>query len=94
MDRLAALLAREGRALTIVVYPWPDHVLRGDAASRYVTVWRDWAARHGARFVDLFPTFIGGDDPTVVIARDYIPCDVHFSAAGHRRVAEAFVAAR
>lgn len=94
MDRLHALLRRAGRALTVVVYPWPDHVLRGDRGSRQVTAWRDWAAQHDAGFVDLFPTFVGGDDPAVVIGRDYIPCDVHFSAAGHRRVAEAFLAAR
>jgi hypothetical protein len=93
MDRLHALLQRHGRGLTVVVYPWPDHVLRRDLGSRQVTAWRAWAARHDVRFLDLFPAFIDGDDPAAVIARDYIPCDVHFSAAGNRRMADAFLAA-
>ncbi len=91
MDRLLALLARHGRTLTLVVYPWPDHVVRGDRESRQVTAWRSWASARGVRFVDLFPLFVGGDDPAAVVARNYIPCDVHFSAEGHRRVAEALL---
>jgi len=91
MDRLLAVLTDYGRTMTIVVYPWPDQIVRGDRDSKQVTAWRTWAAERGVRFIDLFPEFIGEGDPADVIARDFIPCDVHFSLEGHRRVAHAFL---
>jgi hypothetical protein len=91
MDRLRALLERHGVALEVVVYPWPDQILRKDLACPQVTFWRAWAATNGVPFFDLFPRFVGSGDPADTIRRYYIPNDFHWNVAGHRRVAEALL---
>ncbi len=91
VDRLQALLERHGVALELVVYPWPDQILRRDLASRQVTFWRAWAEANGVPFLDLFPRFIGGGDPIETVRRYYIPNDFHWNAAGHRLVAQALL---
>jgi hypothetical protein len=91
MARLADLLRHHGRAMTVVVYPWPDQIMRRDRASLQVTAWRDWAAERHVRFVDLFPDLVDAGEPRAVVERYFIPCDVHFNAAGHRLIAEAFL---
>jgi lysophospholipase L1-like esterase len=90
MDRLTAFLAGRGIALTIVVYPWPDQVVRRDLESRQVTSWREWADERGARFVNLFPAFFEAD-PATVLQRYYIPGDMHFNAAGNQLIAAEFL---
>jgi lysophospholipase L1-like esterase len=89
MDRLHALLARRGVALTLVVYPWPAQILAHDRPSIQETFWRDWAAANDVSFVDLFPLLVVDGDPWPTIRESYVPWDVHFSAAGHARVADA-----
>lgn len=91
MTELKRLLDAHGIALTVVVYPWPDQIWRRDLDSRQVRAWRDWAAQHDSQFIDLFPAFINGDDPGQVIPKYFITGDVHWNAAGHARVADAFV---
>jgi hypothetical protein len=87
MDLLHGLLARHHIELTIVVYPWPDQVIHRDLDSLHVRLWRDWAAEHGVRFIDLFPDFIrDGQDPKQVIAEYYIQGDVHFNEKGYHLV--------
>ena len=46
------------------------------------------AATRGVGFIDLFPIFLDDEDPETSIRAHYTPFDVHWSAAGHRRVAE------
>jgi hypothetical protein len=91
MDALAALLARHGIRLTVAVYPWPDQIVRRDLASMQVALWREWAQARGADFIDLFPRFLAGSAPEQVLARDFIPGDVHWNEAGHRVVADAVI---
>ena len=91
MDRLAVFLSARGIPLTVAVYPWPDQVLARDINSKHVRFWRAWAELNHACFVDLFPVFIDARDPAAVITEDFIPFDVHFSRAGHARLAKAFL---
>lgn len=91
LDKLHAFLAERGIPLTVAVYPWPDQILARDLESKQVTFWRAWARARRAGFVNLFPTFINEKDPVSVITDYFIPYDVHFNAAGHARVAEAFL---
>jgi len=91
MDRLATFLSARGIPLTVAVYPWPDQVLARDINSKHVRFWRAWAEVNKACFVDLFPAFIDARDPATVITEDFIPFDVHFSRAGHARLADAFL---
>jgi hypothetical protein len=94
MDRLHAVVRQRGIALTVVVYPWPDQVVAGDPDCRHVRMWREWCARSGVRFVDAFPKFEIGSPwrrRAEILDLCYIPGDQHFSAEGHRRVAEAIL---
>jgi len=92
MDALAALLARRGIRLTVAVYPWPDQVLMRDRASLQARVWKEWADRHGAAFIDYFPVFITDLPPRETVRRYYIRGDVHWNEAGHRLVADTLIA--
>ncbi len=87
MDRLAGLLARHGVGLTVLVYPWPDQILARDTESRHVRVWREWAQKHGAGFIDCFPAFMRGD-PETITREEFIRGDIHWNEKGHRRIAE------
>lgn len=93
MDRLHALLEARGLALTVVVYPWPYQILAEDRDSRQVRYWRDWCARRGVQFVDLFPAFFDGRDPREIVADYFIAGDLHFNEAGNRLVADRFLEA-
>ncbi len=91
LDDPHRLLDRHGIALTLAVYPWPDQIANGDLDSIQVRYWRDWAAKNGVQFVNLFPPFFKGD-PKDVIERDFIRFDPHYNANGHAVVAETFLA--
>jgi lysophospholipase L1-like esterase len=91
MDRLADLLRRNGIALTVAVYPWPDQIRHRDLQSKQVTFWSEWAAAHGAGFIDHFPQFIDGLPAADVLDRYFIPGDVHWNEDGHRLIAERFL---
>ncbi|MEZ0229035.1 MAG: hypothetical protein ACAI25_10450, partial [Planctomycetota bacterium] len=91
MDELARLLGARGIPLTVVVYPWPAQIHFHDLDSRQVRLWRDWTARHGAAFVDVFPAFVTSAPPAETIRRCYIDGDVHWNEEGHRVVAKALL---
>lgn len=91
LDALHALVSQHGRAMTLVVYPWPNQVHARDLDSRQVRHFGDWSRRKGVRFVNLFPEFIDERPATRVIPAHYIPGDGHFNAAGHALVARAFL---
>lgn len=91
MDRLAELLHRHGIRLTVAVYPWPDQIRHLDLKSKQVTFWSEWAAAHGAGFIDYFPRFIGSVPADKVLDRYFIPGDVHWNEEGHRLIAEGFL---
>ena len=90
MSQLSDMLKTRGIPLTLVVYPWPAHLLLDPAGRGHVDFWRTWAADAGARFIDLFPVFTGAPAATV-LDRYYIPHDVHWNREGHRLVAESFM---
>lgn len=93
MTMLHDLLTRQGLRMTLVVYPWPDQIAQRDLDSIQVTTWRTWAAERSVPFLDLFPDFIGSDaDPRATIRTYFIPGDVHWNEAGHRLVADRFLA--
>jgi hypothetical protein len=83
MDRMVALCRQWQCKLTVVVYPWPDNIARGDRNSIQVTHWRDWAARRSVRFVDGFAPFFR-EPANATVRQYYIQGDTHFNAAGHR----------
>ena len=87
MDLLAALLEERGIPLTVVVYPWPAQIYFHDLDSRQVRLWRDWSARKGARFVNVFPAFVTDAPPLETIRRYYIDGDIHWNEEGHKLVA-------
>ena len=87
LDLLAALLKEKGVALTVVVYPYPVQVLRRSREYAQVRYWREWAARGGHRFLDLTPVFLTGPGEQV-LKECFLEGDVHWSPAGHRRVAD------
>ncbi len=91
MDRLVDLAKRHQIPIAIAVYPWPDQIIRDLRDSRQVGFWSQWARTRGAGFIDLFPIFLDGEDPEAAIRACYVPFDIHWSAAGHRRVAEALL---
>lgn len=91
MDRLLDLVRRHRVEMALVVYPWPDQILRRDLDSPQVTFWRSWAEENGVPFLDLFPVFISRGDPRLTIRKYFIPFDFHWNERGHRLVAEALL---
>ncbi len=88
MDELFKLLQRQGIALSVVVYPWPDQIFHRDLHSKQVAFWEEWTDRHEVQFINLFPAFIHDRAPRAVIEEFYIKGDIHWNEAGHSLVAE------
>ncbi len=57
-----------------------------------MTFWRAWAEERGLPFLNFFPVFIMDEMPEDVIRRNFIRCDNHWNAAGHKRIADFFLA--
>jgi hypothetical protein len=90
MALLSGLLRPRGIRLTVAVYPWPDQIRHHDLASVQVRFWRQWAAEHGAGFIDYFPSFVT-PGAREVLSRDFIRGDMHWNEAGHEVVAAGFL---
>jgi hypothetical protein len=90
MSLLAAMLRERNIPLTVVVYPWPAHLLLDPEGNGHVDFWGRWAADNGAGFIDLFPVFTA-TEAADVLERYFIDFDVHWNADGHRLVAESFL---
>jgi len=92
MDRLHALLAAHGIALSVGVYPWPQHILYDKPESRQVTVWRDWCADKCAHFYDGFPVFFAyGRQHPDFLRRLFLWNDVHYTEEGNRLLGDEIV---
>jgi hypothetical protein len=94
MDRLAALLAARGIALSVAVYPWPDQLEFDKADNRGVTHWKAWCEHHGcARFIDPTPDFFAfkGGHPDWR-ERLFVRGDVHHTPEGAAIVARRLAA--
>jgi hypothetical protein len=92
MTKLASLLAERNVSLTIVIYPWPTQILIPEGSERHIGYWQDWAMKHDAGFVNLFPDFLTAGDARQVLQTFFLPRDVHWNADGHEFVAERFLA--
>jgi lysophospholipase L1-like esterase len=87
--KLASLCAAHGIGFEIAIYPWPTEIQMADAQSRYRTFWQRFAAERHLGLYDLHDVFFP-TDPALrqqTLAEDFIPGDVHWSAAGHQLVA-------
>jgi hypothetical protein len=91
MDSLVQLTRRHDVSLTLVIYPWPDQIVRRDLESTHVRFWRDWARRNQVPLVNLFPLFIRSEAPDSVLPRYFMPMDLHWTAAGHRLIADSLL---
>ncbi len=92
MQQLHEILEQHGVAMTVVVYPWPDQVVRHELETRQVTAWREWTQARGIDFIDCFPAFMGEfQDPMDAVDAWFIRGDAHFNEAGHAVVARAIL---
>lgn len=97
MDKLHQLLQEHGIRLTVAVYPWPDQIFHGDLHSLQVSYWEAWCRERKLHFINYFPYFVKGNTASArlkMIERYYIPGDCHWNEAGHRLIAEVFLAWR
>jgi hypothetical protein len=94
VDKLRALCLAHHVTLTVVVYPWSGQILHGDVDSIQERFWRAFCQAHGVPFIDLFLAFMPahGQTPAEVVGKYYIPGNGHWSAEGHRLVAEQVLA--
>lgn len=89
MQQLADLCRARGIRLRVVIYPWPRQLYRRQRENVHVRTWRAFAHQNGVEFIDLFNDFLPpGADPDAAYRRFFIRGDVHWSAEGHRVVAE------
>ncbi len=91
MTELQKLCVRHGIRLTVVIYPSPYQLTRGNLDGVPVTFWRAFAESRGIGFLDLFPLFAGIDPPETVYGKYFIQGDGHWNEAGNRLVAEAVI---
>jgi hypothetical protein len=91
MDSLVALARRRDVSLTLVIYPWPDQIVRRNLEDRQVVFWQEWAQRTEVPLVNLFPLFIGSRPADSVLTRYFMPLDLHWTAAGHRLIADSLL---
>jgi GDSL-like Lipase/Acylhydrolase family len=86
LERLAAYAKSKGVVVSFAIYPWPRLVRHPN--NRGQLVWEKIAAEDHWTLVDFYPDFAALPDPE----RLYIKGDVHWNAAGHRFVADAWIA--
>jgi hypothetical protein len=89
---LAKYLQARNIELTLVVYPHPYHIERELRDASVVKIWEPWCRENGVHFINLFPEFVGLGDAKSTIDQYYLAGDCHWSAAGHKKVAEAVLA--
>jgi lysophospholipase L1-like esterase len=92
MDSLLQIARHHGIRLTVVIYPYPDQIVRRHMETLYTRFWKDWAERNAVPLVNLFPLFIDEIAPDSVLSRYFMPRDLHWNAAGHQLVADSLLA--
>jgi hypothetical protein len=86
LEKIVKRCAEWGCRFTLVVYPWPDQVMRNDKDSIQVRYWRDWAAKQNVRFIEIFTPLLKDGSGIDTVARYYIGGDFHFNKEGSRVV--------
>ncbi len=92
MSQLVQLCDDLDARMSLVVFPWPNQLFWGDRDSRQLRYWRDFAARKGIGFVDLYPAFFSAGPPDRVHKSLFIHHDVHWNEHGNRLVASHLLA--
>jgi hypothetical protein len=90
MARLGRFLSERGIPLIVAVYPWPEQIFQRETDGRQSRFWRQWARTNEVLFLDLFAVFSRGMEPLAAYLKYFVPCDVHWNAAGHELVARTF----
>jgi len=90
--KLREALKKRNISLTVVVYPWPDQIVKKDLNSRQVKFWKEWAVKNNSNFINMFPIFINDQPAEKSYKNFFIPHDYHFNEKGHKAVAASFLA--
>ncbi len=90
MDRLYELCKRHNIPMTILVYPWPTLVLRGELDTKQVSIWKNFAEERQIDFVNCFPYFIdkANENGADKVQKYFLPNDVHWNDQGHILMAD------
>ncbi len=88
MDRLYKLCKRHNIGMTLVVYPWPSQVMRGELDSKQVQIWKDFAEKRQIPFVNCFPYFIDQAHGADNVQKYFLSGDVHWNDRGHMLMAD------
>lgn len=92
MTKLAALLKDKGISLTVAVFPWPVQIYHRDLDSIQVRLWKEWAQKNNAAFINFFPDFVAtGENPYAVIEKYFISGDHHWNDQGHKLIADGVI---
>ena len=83
-----------GFKTSICIYPWPKEIRLGKDYSLNVQFWSKYCQAHQLPLIDLYPAFTTGLPPKEAVNEFFIPKDSHWNEAGHRRVAEQWLAQR
>ena len=88
MKALVELCRERNIAMTVTVHPWRNNIRKGEPEDRHVAYWRSFARKNNIGFINFYPLFMHEKPPEEVIRTYYIPSDNHWTAAGHRLVAD------
>jgi hypothetical protein len=88
MDLLYKLCKRHKIPMTIVVYPWPSQVARGELISKQVSIWKNFAEKRQIDFVNCFSYFIDQAKGADNVRKYFLPGDVHWNDQGHILMAD------
>ena len=95
LNRLYSLLALNEISLSVVIYPWPEQILRNDlVSSKQQKFWQDFCKSRCEVFVDLFQDFGKVSDKygkVETIEKYYINGDVHFNNEGNHLIGEILI---
>ena len=88
MKSLVKLCLEHDITMTVTVHPWRNNIRKGNPEDRHVVYWRSFARKNKIGFINFYPLFMHEKLPDEVIQTYYIPYDNHWTAAGHRLVAD------
>jgi hypothetical protein len=93
MTNLVNLCSENDVDVTVVIYPWPQQIRRGDVDNIQVVFWSEFCTENDVQLIDLFPVFINEERAGRSVRDAYfIPSDVHWNAEGNDKVARAVFA--